>query len=283
MSQKKRVSEALAYCFTINNPTDNDIETVKKVKCRGMKAAHEHINGEGTPHIQGAVCFKTKVSMKQAVKRLGGRASVRVMGGTWDQQDYCFKEGKEDQVIRNEGEGPKQGKRSDIVAFRDRIREGMTNLQAYEEHPDIMARWPRFYGGYRNALNQNVKRTWMTQGFWWHGKTGTGKSHKAHTEYPDAYVWNSDDKGWWDNYDGQETVIIDDFRGGLTYGTLLRLVDKYPYTVPQRGKEPVPFLAKRVIITSSLTPELVYNTLHETDSLDQLKRRFIITEFKTIE
>lgn len=167
-----------------------------------------------------------------------------------------------------------------ICEFRDKIKEGMTSDEARKEYPYMMSRYPKFYGVYKNALNQNVKRTWMTEGLWWYGETGTGKSHEAYTKYPDAYFWNSNDKGWWDNYEGQETVIIDNFRGNMPYGTLMQLVDRYPYKVRQRRNSPVPFLAKRVIIISSMSPELVYS---KQTNIDQLRRRFTIIKFNPTE
>lgn len=273
MSQKGRY---LAWVFTINNPTEEDIEKVKNVECRGIKAEHEHTKGEGTPHIQGAICFHSKVSLLTAKKRISERAHLERMMGSWDDQDYCLKEGG-DQIIRNEGEGPKQGVRTDIVEFGDAIKNGLTEDEAYDQFPSLMFRYPRFYGGYKDALLQEVpERDWMTEGIWWYGKARTGKTRKAREQYPDAYVWNPSDKGWWDDYNGQETVIIDGFTGNIPYGTLMRLVDRYPMRVPRGWKAPVPFLAKRVIVISNMSPELVYS---EEKNIDQLRRRFSITCF----
>ena len=61
-------------------------------------------------------------------------------------------------------------------------------------------------------------------------------------------MWK-DDNDWQDGYTGQETVIINDFRGGIKYAVLLQLIDKWPAFVSRRGREPAPFLAKHVIIT----------------------------------
>ena len=122
----------------------------------------------------------------------------------------------------------------------------------------------------------------LTQGIWLFGSTGTGKSHNAFMDYDPAtcYVWK-DDKGWQDGYCGQETVIINDFRGrNMPYEKLLDLVDKYPTTVNRRGREPMPFTAKTVIITSSLTPNQIYNRRDSEDSLDQLLDRFTVVELK---
>tara|TARA_B100000787_G_scaffold135122_1_gene103893 strand:+ start:1635 stop:1814 length:180 start_codon:yes stop_codon:yes gene_type:complete len=50
---------------------------------------------------------------------------------------------------------------------------------------------------------------------------------------------------------------MNDFRAELKYNDMLNLIDKWPYTVPRRGREPAPFLAKAVIVTSSCHPATV--------------------------
>jgi hypothetical protein len=92
-------------------------------------------------------------------------------------------------------------------------------------------------------------------------------------------VLNLNDKGWWDGYTGQETVILNEFRGQMLFSELLDLVDKFPKTVKIRNREPRPFLAKRLLVTSSMKPELVYSgVLEKSDNIDQLFRRFEIVE-----
>lgn len=117
-------------------------------------------------------------------------------------------------------------------------------------------------------------RTEMTTCDWLYGPTGTGKSHAAFKDFtPDThYVWKSDN-GWQDGYAQQPTVIINDFRGEIPYNELLQMVDKWPYYVKRRGREPMPFTSKHIIITSSLPPDAIYHRRLEEDSLEQLNRR----------
>lgn len=64
---------------------------------------------------------------------------------------------------------------------------------------------------------------------------------------------------WWQRYDGEHTVIMDDFYGWVPYDEMLRIMDRYPHKVETKGgyKE---FLSKQLIITSNLHPCEWYNT-----------------------
>jgi len=54
---------------------------------------------------------------------------------------------------------------------------------------------------------------------------------------------------------------------------MLKLIDNSDYRVPQRGKAPEPFIPKRVVVTSSLSPKECYNRRNDKDSIKQLLRR----------
>ena len=68
----------------------------------------------------------------------------------------------------------------------------------------------------------------MPNCIWYYGKTGTGKSHRALNNMTvTSHYIVPNDNGWWDNYEGQETIVFNDFRGGLPFSDLLQLCDKY--------------------------------------------------------
>ena len=73
--------------------------------------------------------------------------------------------------------------------------------------------------------------------------------------------------GEWDAYKGQDIVIMNDFRGHIPYDQLLQLIDKYPVKVRRSGRGPTSFLAKHIIITSSLRPENVHHNRNENDDI----------------
>ena len=127
---------------------------------------------------------------------------------------------------------------------------------------------------------RSVARTEMTKGVWLWGPTGTGKSHRAANMEGTQYWWTNDN-GWWDGYKQQDVVILNDFRGNIAYGEMLQMVDKWPYAVRRRGREPMPFTSKMVVVTSSLHPKDVYKNLSAEDKLAQLERRFDIIKCET--
>lgn len=114
----------------------------------------------------------------------------------------------------------------------------------------------------------------MTIGYWLYGKTGAGKSRWAAQNFPEAYWKPSLDK-WFDGYMMEQTVIIDDYRPtqDLSFEYLLRLVDRYPLMVQTKGAF-VPFVPKRIIITSPRDISETFLHLNHQEDMEQLTRRF---------
>lgn len=117
------------------------------------------------------------------------------------------------------------------------------------------------------------------------GASGTGKTRKATSEYPDAYIItkpNSDGNLWWDGYSGQDTVIIDEFYGWIKYDLLLRLLDRYPIQVPIKGGF-VKLRAHRWILTSNKPWKEWYPNIDNTSALERRINEWgKVTEFKVI-
>lgn len=108
--------------------------------------------------------------------------------------------------------------------------------------------------------------------FW--GPTHTGKSHTAwELAGPGGFAKNPRTK-YWCGYRGQETAVIDEFRGAIDVAYLLGWTDKYPISVEVKGSS-VPYAVKRLYITSNLNPESWYPELDQ-DSREALLRKMII-------
>lgn len=193
-------------------------------------------------------------------------------------RDYCKKDGKWEEWGTWTDSKP-QGFRTDLSILAGEILDnGLSPDTIAITKPELYHKYGRTFNKLEDIAMRSKYRTEMTKCKWIYGPTGAGKSHMAFENYkPNThYVLNLQDKGWWEGYAQQETVIINEFRGQIPYSELLDLIDKYPKTVPRRGREPLPFVSKMIIITSSMSPEDVYHNLSLTDSLEQLKRRIEI-------
>lgn len=106
--------------------------------------------------------------------------------------------------------------------------------------------------------------------FW--GDTGTGKSRDAWAAAGmDAYPKCPRTK-FWDGYTNQKAVVIDEFRGGIDIGHLLRWFDRYPLFVEVKGASR-PMLATKIYITSNICPSVWYPGLDEA-TYRAVRRRF---------
>lgn len=111
--------------------------------------------------------------------------------------------------------------------------------------------------------------------FW--GRTGSGKSRRAWDEAGcDAYSKDPRSK-FWDGYQTEEHIVIDEFRGGIDIAHLLRWTDRYPVRVEIKGSSR-PLLAKTIWITSNLDPRNWYPEIDQ-ETLNALLRRLTITHF----
>jgi hypothetical protein len=60
---------------------------------------------------------------------------------------------------------------------------------------------------------------------------------------------------WWDGYQGQDCVLIDDFDSQIGYTHFKRWFDKYKCQVESKGGA-VPLCATKFAITSNVDPKL---------------------------
>jgi len=84
------------------------------------------------------------------------------------------------------------------------------------------------------------------------GPTGTGKTRRA-LENPSVYLMPASDKLWFDGYEGENCLVIDDFYGNIKYGTFLRMLDGHQLQMPVKGGF-VWAQWTKVVITSNAEP-----------------------------
>lgn len=260
-----------AYCFTLNNWTNEEFESIKNIKYKYIILGDELSPTTNTRHIQGYICFSNPISFSSIKKKIP-RAHIEVSAGTAEQnRTYCSKEN----TLFEDGEIPKkQGSRTDLEEIKEIIKTTgkmsevvlhATSYQSIKVAEQILK-------------YHEPKRNWKPNVKWYYGATGTGKSLTAYDTLENPYYCTGSAK-WWDGYDAHENVIIDDFRENFCkMDTLLRLLDRYPCSVEVKGSMRQ-FLAKNIVITSPYHPREIYK--HTDEDISQLIRRIDeIREFK---
>lgn len=231
----------------------------------------------GRTHVQGFVRFKSPHRFPWVKRLLGNEVHLENARGT-DQEniDYCTKEDSRVAVGLQLGECSAPGARSDLAHAAAAVVSGTPIGELALENPAMYVRYHRGLRELRRVLRPAAAssfRTLEVKVFW--GVPGYGKTRMAFEAsggYDQAYVLEY--KGgnrplYFDGYDRENCLIIDDFYSWIPYAMLLRILDGHPYKVDQRGSWEWACWTK-VFLTSNTNPDTWYPTISDKSAL---KRR----------
>lgn len=140
-----------------------------------------------------------------------------------------------------------------LLAIFSSIKDNhLPEIEIAEQDPDLWCKYHTALNKYRLLVTPPRQLSTPPNVIVICGSTGTGKSHWALMEHPNAY-WKEKNE-WWDGYTNQETIIIDEFYGWLAFDLILRICDKYPLKVEVKGGM-VQLLANTIIFTSNKDPK----------------------------
>lgn len=257
-------------CFVINNYTEEEcIKLHSWYEKLATYCVYAYEVGEkcGTPHIQGYIEFKNSAKFTTIAKYWNKRINMRKRRGTpQEASDYCKKTG----TFFEWGTISKQGKRSDLEEIGQEIIDNVPMREIALAHPGTYIRYNRGFHALRSAIaNDRTERPHVQ---WNWGPTGAGKTWEPrHLLKEDGTIrsyYIKDGTIWWDNYDQQEVIIIDDFDGHWPFRDLLRLLDETEYQGQYKGgyvKINSPF----IFITCEFPPEHFW----QENTLAQVVRR----------
>ncbi len=135
-----------------------------------------------------------------------------------------------------------------------RIQDGEAFDVVMHDNPGVAAMYPgqlaTFY------IKQKGQRDWPMDVHIFVGPTGTGKSSLAKQENPGAYwgSWPEGDIWWWQEYTGQECVVLDDYYGQLKMTKLMELLDRHHMRVSVKYGS-AEMVSSKVVITTNVDPK----------------------------
>ena len=262
------MSQAKRWCYTINNPTDPPpaLDDISSYHVYGKE-----VGESGTPHYQGFIIFKDRKRLNQVKSLINSRGHFEVAKGKNSQAaDYCKKDGQFVEFGSLPAEpsalGGQANKARYELAFKQAKLGELDNIEA-----DLLIKHYRTLKQIRTDYVGDIQPLDYLPGIWIFGASGIGKSKYARDKYPGAYVKNCNK--WWDHYQNEENVIIDDFDD--THACLghhmKRWGDHYAFTAETKGGS-IYIRPKWIVVTSQYSIQDIFHKDHPT--LEALSRRF---------
>lgn len=244
------------FVFTTNNYTEQQVDDLVSLD-HVYIVFGEEIGESGTPHLQGYVRFKSQRTMASVIKKMPG-SHIEIKRGTCEQAiAYCKKDGKFTEI----GTPPmSQTQKGDVNKRRYEEAFQAAKEGRFSDIPaDLQTRHYNTYKKIRSDYMPKPEPLEELDNEWRYGPTGTGKSRGAHLEYPDAYLKKADTQ-WWDGYNGQDVVIIDDFdKYHVKLGYQLKIwLDHYSFQAENKGGSML-IRPKKIIITSNYHPSEIWD------------------------
>lgn len=275
------------FAFTWNNYEEHD-----KKYCATLKNSLEDLGAnyyiwayevgeKGTPHIQGYAQLAKRKYFLAVKKALPPSVHITIVkGSSQDNINYCKKDNnyKEVGLLRDIGRARAKQSR-DWALLLDQAKTGKLEQIALDNPKDYIV----YYKTLRQIAIDNIDLEAIERKcLWIYGKPGVGKSRVAHTLFPSAY-WKNGNK-WWDGYQGEQTVVLDDLDSVKLFSYIKRWADRYKVIGEIKGGS-INLTYSYFVVTSNFSPFRLGNQADEVDEVTRLAiaRRFLIVEAQSWE
>lgn len=284
------------YQLTINNPEEHGLthEVIKTTVASSFpNCAYwclcDEVGQEGTPHTHVYLVFENAVMFSTIQKRFYGAHIEPAKGSNQENRDYVCKEGKWAESEKKEtnlpetfeesGELPPEPERRQKYseAVLTMLQDGASNAEIIRELPAAINHISNLDRARQTLLEERFRTAWrnLEVSYIW-GKTGVGKTRSVMEKYGYENVYRVTNYVHpFDQYQGQDVILFDEFRGGIPLSDMLTYLDGYPVMLPCRYADKVACYTK-VYVVSNLPFEAQYPDvqLEQPASWEAFKQRF---------
>lgn len=231
----------------------------------------EEGNKTGKEHHQGCIQFynkKTKGGVLRIMKQINKDISIRPL---WAEEVNLQNYVKKDNKIQEFGELMHQGHRTDLENIKklldnetpmkkiadDYFQTWCNNHNAFKKYEQMVAKEKR--ATFRHVEVEVIE-----------GLTGQGKTKEA-MKTENIYKIEGDSLDWWDGYEGEKTILIDEYNNQLPITKLLNILDGYQLRLAVKGGFTYANWTKVFVTTNKVWDEWHQNAANV--HRDALKRR----------
>lgn len=260
------------FMWTLNNYSNEEQLEIQaldyKYLCYGYEVGAEN----NTPHLQGVIIMKNPKTVSSMIKLMPKRvANIQIIARLEESIAYSKKDGN----YFEDGIAPatqkEKGQRE--IERWERARNLAKENKLDEIDADIYLRMYRTLKEVAKDHMPQVASIDQLSNEWICGPTGCGKTRGVLARYPDAYLKTANK--WWDGYQGEETVLIDDLdESHKCLSHHLKIWgDHKPFLAETKGGM-IKIRPKRIICTSNIR----LSDFGEGEHLHALERRYEVTD-----
>lgn len=266
-------------------------DKLKHLMSNELKSRRYIICGEeicpttGRRHLQSYVIWENPVSWKTCCERLNLHkfwCKIKYKFSS-DQNniDYCSK----DKNFHEAGERLHQGMTSDVHEALETLKVKGLHKTALQ-FPDVGFKSPQGLKFMNEVYAKERSLTWREISCdIIYGPTRSGKTSLVYKKHGYENVYSLPEPGgtelWFDGYDGEPVLLIDEFTGWIKFNLLLKILDNQPLQIKIKGGYTYAQWSK-VYIVSNVPPQYWYpNVLEERK--EAYKSRITNTIYKGFE
>lgn len=276
MAQSKKPIRSRNWCFT-----DFELLDFKKVYdtyndiirylCFGLELCPK----TKKQHYQGWIQFVNPKRLN-GVKKILGSKKIHVescRGSELQNNKYCCKDGKHTQL----GSFKSQGCRTDLENIKRQIENGTKLVDIISDNFEKFCQYRNGIKEYKQLCDFKNRNNFRVLNVTFIcGPTGVGKTRFVFDKETDIFKIQGSGLEWFDGYDGEDVLLIDEYNNNIKIDQLLALLDGYKLRLPLKGSFTYANWHK-VYITSNLRREELHPNAkpEHINALDRRVNNFI--------